>query len=150
MSRSTRWPIAGIRAADQGHSCYRARVLGLFIGAAHLFLMLNAGVRSVAGKWWLGGVVALARIVLLMALSMASARIRGGAEPSGSITVALYAGPALTVVAFAVAFYRRRKATGSAEAERVGDIVMRAWAAAALMDVIFLVVNIIRITSARG
>ena len=127
-------------------------MLGLFIGTVHLFLMLNAGVRSVAGKWFLGGVAAVARIVLLMALAMAGARIRaGGAEPTSGITVALYAGPALTVVACALAFLRRRRvAAGAAgpEAEKVAVIVMQAWLAAAVMDVIFLVVNIVRMMNA--
>jgi hypothetical protein len=128
-------------------------VLGLFIGAAHLFLMLNAGVRSVAGNWWFGGVVAVARVVLLMALAMATTRIRGGgAEATPGLTVALYAGPALTIAALAFTLLRRRKlAQGAPDSDeaRVATVVMRAWLAAATMDVIFLVVNLIRMSSSR-
>jgi hypothetical protein len=129
-------------------------MLGLFIGAAHLFLMLNAGVRSVAGKWWLGGVAAIARIVLLMALSMAGTRIRSsGAEATSSLTIALYAGPALTVLACALSFLRKRRAeakAGSEEEARVAKLVMQAWIAVAAMDVIYIVVNAVRLTRAQG
>jgi hypothetical protein len=122
-------------------------VLGLFIGAAHLFLMLNAGVRSVAGKWWFGGVIAVARVVLLMALAMASTRIRGGgAEATSGLTVALYAGPVLTVAACAFTFFRRRGLAPDSEDARVATIVARAWLAAAVMDVLFLVVNLVRLS----
>jgi hypothetical protein len=126
-------------------------MLGLFIGAAHLFLMLNAGVRSVAGKWWLGGVAAIARIVLLMALSMAGTRIRSsGAEATSSLTIALYAGPALTVLACALSFLRKRRAEAGSEEARVATLVMRAWIAVAVMDVIYIVVNVVRLTRAQG
>jgi hypothetical protein len=82
-----------------------------------------------------------------MALAMASTRIRGGgAEATSGLTVALYAGPALTVVAFAFTFFRRRKLAPDSEDARVATIVMRAWLAAAVMDVIFLVVNLVRLS----
>ena len=132
-------------------SCYRARVLALFIGTLHLFLMLNAGVRSVGGRFWIGCFVAVSRIVLLMAVSMAFTRIRiGGAEATPAINVALYAGPALTVGTCALAFYRRRQMGADTEQARVAKIVMRAWLAAAVMDVVFVGVNITRIMLARS
>ena len=134
-----------------GHSCYGPRVLALFIGTIHLFLMLNAGVRSVAGKFWIGCFVAVARIVLLMAVSMAFTRIRvGGVEATPAITIAIYAGPALTVATCALAYARRRKMAAGSEDDRVAEIVMRAWLAAAVMDVIFVAVNITRIMLARS
>jgi hypothetical protein len=126
-------------------------MVGLFIGAAHLFLMLNAGIRSVAGKWWLGGVVATARIVLLMALAMAGTRIRAsGAEATSSLTIALYAGPALTLLTCALSFHRKRRADPGSEDARVASVVMRAWLAVGVMDVIYLLVNVLRITRAQG
>jgi len=124
-------------------------VLGLFIGTVHLFVMLNAAVRSVAGKWLVGGVAAAVRIVLIMALSMAGARIRvGGAEPTPAITLALYGGPALTLLTLALAFFRRRSMPAGSETKAVADIVMRAWLAAAVFDMLFVIVNVARVLSA--
>ncbi len=120
-------------------------MLGLFLGTVHLLVILNAGVRSVAGRWVLGGVVAVGRVVLLMALSMAGARIRmGGAEPTPAITFALYGGPALTLATFGLAFLRRRKAAADAEARGAADILMRAWRLAAIFDLLFVLVNVTR------
>lgn len=107
--------------------------------------MLNAGVRSVAGRWVIGSVVAVGRVVLLMALSMAGARIRmGGADPTPAITFALYGGPALTLATFGLALLRRRKAPAGAESRAVADIVMRAWRIAAIFDLLFVLVNVTR------
>ena len=126
-----------------------AALLGLLIGTVHLLVMLNAGVRSVAGKWAFGSVAAVGRVVLLMALSMAGARIRmGGAEPTPAITVALYGGPALTLATFGLAFLRRRKAPAGSDTQGVADILMRAWRIAAIFDLLFVIVNVTRILGA--
>ncbi len=125
-----------------------AALLGLLIGTIHLLVMLNAGVRSIAGKWVLGGIAAVARIVLLMALSMAGARIRmGGAEPTPAITFALYGGPVLTLITFALAWRRGRKAPagGDGELTVLADVIMRSWRVAAAFDVLFVLVNVARI-----
>ena len=126
-----------------------AALLGLLIGTVHLLVMLNAGVRSIAGKWVPGGVVAVVRVVVLMALSMAGARIRmGGVEPTPAITFALYGGPALTLATFGLAFYRRRKAPPGAGTQDVADVIMRAWRIAAIFDLLFVIVNVTRILGA--
>ena len=124
-------------------------MLGLLIGTVHLLVILNATVRSVAGKWVLGGVAGASRVVLLMALSMAGARIRmGGADPTASITFALYGGPLLTVVVAALSFHRRRKAPAASEAEALAILIMRAWLVAAAFDMLFVAVNVVRLVGA--
>lgn len=124
-------------------------MVGLFLGALHLFLLLNAAIRSVADKWLIGGGAAAVRIVLLMALSMAGARIRGGAEPTTGATVALYAGPALTAAVLALAFLRKKKTSAGSESERNAQIVMRAWLAVTVIDVAYLVVNVVRMSGSH-
>jgi hypothetical protein len=117
-------------------------VLGLFIGTAHLVVILNATVRSLAGKWGLGAVVAVMRIVLLIALVMANSRIRSGAaEATSALTAALYAGPALSLTASILAFFRRQKLVNGSEDKRTATTVMRAWLTAASVDVLLLVVS---------
>ena len=111
--------------------------------------MLNAGVRSVAGRWVLGSVVAVGRVVLLMALSMAGARIRmGGAEPTPAMNFALYGGPALTLATFGLACLRRRKAPPGADTQDAAGVIMRAWRIAAIFDLLFVIVNVTRILGA--
>lgn len=140
---------SGGGAADTVGSASVAALLGLLIGTVHLLVMLNAGVRSIAGKWVLGGVVAAVRVVVLMALSMAGARIRmGGVEPTPAITFALYGGPALTVATFGLAFYRRRKALAGAGTQDAAEVIMRAWRIAAIFDLLFVIVNVTRILGA--
>jgi hypothetical protein len=118
-------------------------VLGLLIGTVHLLLMLNACVRSIAGKWALGSIAAAVRTTLLVALTMAGSRIRtAAAEPTPAFAVALYAGPALTVVVLALAFRRRRNMAADSEAEATAESIVRAWLAAAIIDVLFVVVNV--------
>ncbi len=118
-------------------------MLGLLIGTVHLLLMLNACVRSIAGKWALGGIAAVARTTLLVAITMAGARIRlAGAAPTPAFTVGLYAGPALTVVFFALAYRRRRNMPAGSEAETAAESIVRAWLAAAVIDLMFVVVNV--------
>ena len=60
---------------------------------------------------------------------------------------ALYGGPALTVAAFALAYFRRRRVPAGSEPEGVADIIMRAWRLAAIFDVLFVIVNVTRIMS---
>lgn len=114
--------------------------------------MLNACVRSIAGKWVLGSIAAVARITLLVALTMAGSRIRvAGATPTPAFEVALYAGPALTVVALVLAFRRRRDMPAGSDREATAESIARAWLAAAVIDLMFVVVNVAaRIISSPG
>jgi hypothetical protein len=118
-------------------------VLGLLIGTIHLLLMLNACVRSIAGKWVLGGIAGAARITLLVAITMAGSRIRvSGAAPTPAFAVGLYAGPALTVLALALAFRRRSNMPAGSDAEATAESIVRAWLAATIIDLMFVVVNV--------
>jgi uncharacterized protein (TIGR03382 family) len=123
-------------------------VLGLLIGTVHLLLVLNAAVRSVATKWMLGTFAGIARTFLLIAVAIAGARIRTGAEPTASMNVALYAGPLLTVAVLGFAWLRRRRIAAGSEAEAPADMLVRAWLLAAIMDGLFAAVNIVRTTLA--
>lgn len=119
-------------------------VFGLFVGAFQLFLMVNACVRSIAGTWLFGSVAGLFRAFLLVAITMASARIRGaGFEPSSGYYIALYAGPALSVVLVALAY--RRKAAEVAQQRSEGasaaDTIMKSWLAVTAMDATFILIG---------
>lgn len=118
-------------------------MIGLLIGTFHLLVMLNACVRSIAGKWAIGSIAAVTRTFLLIAITMAAARIRVvGAQPTPGLMVAVYAGPAITFIVLALAFVRRRKTAAGSEAEGAAEKIVRAWLAAAIFDAIFVVVNV--------
>jgi hypothetical protein len=118
-------------------------VLGLLVGALHLFLTVNACLRSFAGKWVLGGLAAIVRIFLMIAVTMASARIRGaGAEASTAFYVALWASPLLSFVLLALAYRRRTTLASGSEAEAVADKIVTAWIAVAVLDAMFVVIGL--------
>ena len=118
-------------------------MLGLLAGALHLLLTVNACLRSFAGKWLLGGVGAIVRIFLLLAVTMASARIRAaGAEPSTGFYVALWASPLLSLTLLALAYRRRTQLPAGSEAEAVADKIVTGWLAVAVIDAMFVAVGI--------
>ena len=118
-------------------------MLGLLVGALHLLLTVNACLRSFAGKWLLGGLGAIVRIFLLIAVTMASARIRGaGAEPSTGFYVALWVSPLLSFVLLALAYRRRTQLPAGSEAESIADKVVTGWLAVAVIDAMFVAVGV--------
>lgn len=118
-------------------------MIGLLIGTFHLLVILNACVRSIAGKWAVGSIAAVARTFLLIAITMAAARIRlAGAQPTAGLMFAVYAGPAMSFIVLGLAFLRRRKTVAGSEAEIGAEKIVRAWLAAAIFDAIFVVVNV--------
>lgn len=118
-------------------------MLGLLVGALHLFLTVNACLRSFAGKWVVGGIAAVVRIFLMIAITMASARIRGaGAEPSTGFYVALWVAPLLSFVLLGLAYRRRTKLPAGSEAEAIADKVVTAWIAVAVVDAMFVVIGL--------
>lgn len=126
-------------------------MFGLFVGALQLFLLLNACIRSVGGKWGIGAILGVTRTVLLLALTMATARIRlAGAEPSTGYVIAMFAGPAISFAALALAFRRRRTMPAGSEAETAAGKVVTAWIGAAVIDALFVVVAIAALTISRS
>jgi hypothetical protein len=118
-------------------------VFGLFVGAFQLFIMVNACVRSIAGKWLLGSLGALLRTFLLIAVTMASARIRAGAaEPSAGFSVALFGGPALSLALLLLAFHRKRSMPAGSEGETAAGRLVTSWIAVAVIDAIFMLVGL--------
>lgn len=118
-------------------------MFGLLVGALHLFVTVNACLRSFAGKWVVGGVGAIVRVFLMIAVTMASARIRGaGAEPSTAFFVALVVSPLLSFVLLGLAYHRRTRLPAGSEAEAVADKVVTSWIAVAVLDAIFVVVGL--------
>ncbi len=118
-------------------------MFGLLLGALHLFLTLNACLRSFAARWMLGGFAAVVRIFLMIAVTMASARIRGaGAEPSTAFFVALVISPLLSFVLVGLAYRRRTKQVTGSEAESTADKIVTSWIAVAVIDAIFVVVGL--------
>lgn len=118
-------------------------VFALFVGAFQLFVLLNACIRSVAGKWVLGSIGGVTRTLLLIALTMANARIRiAGAEPSSAFYVALYAGPALSVLLLALALRRRSRMPAGSEAETAADKIVKGWIGVAVIDGMFVVIGL--------
>jgi hypothetical protein len=118
-------------------------VFGLLVGALHLFLTVNACLRSFAGRWVLGGVGAIVRVFLMIAVTMASARIRGaGAEPSTAFFVALVLSPLLSFVLLGLAYYRRTRLPAGSEAETTADKIVTSWIAVAVIDAMFVVIGL--------
>lgn len=118
-------------------------VFGLLVGAFQLFVMVNACIRSIGGKWLIGSLGGMLRVFLLIAIAMASARIRGaGAEPTAGFTIALYAGPALSVLLLLLALQRRRSMPAGSEAEAAADRIVTSWIAVAVIDAIFVVIGV--------
>jgi hypothetical protein len=118
-------------------------VVGLFIGALQLFVTLNACIRSVAGKWLLGSIGGVTRTFLLMAITMASARMRiAGAEPSPAFSVALYAGPVISVLVLLLALRRRRKMPAGSEAETAADKSVKGWMGVVVIDGALLAIGV--------
>lgn len=114
----------------------------LLVGALQLFVLVIVCVHCVAGRWLIGTLGALVRIVVLMAVAMASARIHtAGAEPSSAYYVALYAGPLLSVVVLVLAHLRRR-AMPAGEAEVAANRLVMSWLAASVVDLMFVVVGV--------
>lgn len=118
-------------------------MFGLLVGALHLFLTVNACLRSFAGKWVLGGIGAVVRVFLMIAVTMASARIRGaGAEPSAAFYVALWVSPLISFVLLGLAYRRRTMLPAGSEAETIADKVVTAWIAVAVIDAMFVVIGL--------
>jgi hypothetical protein len=118
-------------------------VFGLLVGALHLFLTVNACLRSFASKWVIGGVGAIVRVFLMIAVTMASARIRGaGAEPSTAFFVALVLSPLLSFVLLGLAYHRRTRLPAGSEAQAVADKVVTSWIAVAVIDAMFVVIGL--------
>jgi hypothetical protein len=118
-------------------------VLGLLVGALHLFLTVNACLRSFAGKWVVGGIAAIVRIFLMVAVTMASARIRGaGAEPATSFYVALWVSPLLSFVLLGLAYRRRTRLPAGSEEEAIAGKVVTSWIAVAVIDAVFVVIGL--------
>lgn len=118
-------------------------MFGLLLGALHLFLTVNACLRSFAAKWLLGGIGAVARIFLMIAVTMASARIRGaGAEPSTAFYVALWASPLLSFVLLGLAHLRRTRLAAGSETEVVASKVVTSWIAVATMDGVLVAIGL--------
>jgi hypothetical protein len=119
------------------------RVFGLFVGAFQLFALVNACVRSIGGKWLLGSLGGLLRTFLLIAITMASARIRvAHAEPTAGYTVALYAGPILSVVLLLLALHRQRALPAGSEARASADRIVTSWMVVAAIDAVFVVIGL--------
>jgi hypothetical protein len=119
------------------------RVVGLFVGAFQLFVLVNACVRTVGGRWLFGSLAAGLRMLLLIAVTMASARIRvAGAEPSSGFFVALYAGPCLDVVLSVTARRRRGALPPGSEEEGAADRVWKSWLAVTAMDGLLVAVGL--------
>ena len=118
-------------------------MFGLLVGALHLFLTVNACLRSLAAKWLLGGIGAVVRVFLMIAVTMASARIRGaGAEPSTAFYVALWVSPLLSFVLLGLAHRRRARLPAGSEAESVARKVVTSWIAVAAIDAILVVIGL--------
>lgn len=118
-------------------------MFGLLVGALHLFLTVNACLRSFAGKWVLGGIGAIVRVFLMIAVTMASARIRGaGAEPSSAFYVALWVSPLISFVLLGLAYRRRTMLPTGSDAEAIADKVVTAWIAVAVIDAMFVVIGL--------
>jgi hypothetical protein len=118
-------------------------VFGLFVGAFQLFIMVNACVRSIAGKWLFGSLAGLFRAFLLVAITMASARIRGaGAEPSSAFYAGLYAGPVLSALLSLLAYRRKASEAKGSDAEKSAEVVMKSWLAVTAMDATFIVIGV--------
>ncbi len=118
-------------------------MLGLLVGALHLLLTLNACLRSFAGKWVVGALAAVVRVFLMLAVTMASARIRGaGAEASTAFYVALWVSPLLSFVMLALAYRRRTQLPSGSDAEAVADKVVTSWIAVAVLDAMFVVIGL--------
>jgi len=118
-------------------------VFGLLVGALHLFLTVNACLRSFAGKWLLGGIGAVVRVFLMIAVTMASARIRGaGAEASTAFYVALVGLAAHLLLAPGLAYRRRTRLPAGSEAEAIADKVVTSWIAVAVIDAMFVVIGL--------
>lgn len=114
-------------------------VFGLLLGALQLFALVNASVRSIAGKWLVGTLGAVVRIFLLFAVTMANARIRGaGAEPSQGYFVALYLGPGLSFLLGVLALLRQRKEAPGTESASAAKQTTIAWFVVTAVDVIFV------------
>ncbi|WP_146649249.1 hypothetical protein [Labilithrix luteola] len=119
-------------------------MFGLLLGALQLFALVNASVRSIAGKWMVGTVGAVVRIFLLFAVTMANARIRGaGAEPSQGYFVALYLSPALSFVIGVLSLLRQRKETAGTEAASAARQTTVAWFVVTAVDIVFVVTGLI-------
>ncbi len=114
--------------------------------------MVNACLRCIGGKWWVGTVGALVRTFLLIAVTMASARMRiAGAEPSAAFSVALFSGPAISLSLTLAAFLRARRREVVSTARAVADPIVTSWGAVAAIDVVFLVVGVAgRLLSTRS
>ena len=118
-------------------------MFGLLVGALHLFLTVNACLRSFAGRWTIGGVGAIVRVFLMIAVTMASARIRGaGAEPSTAFFVALVVSPLLSFVLLGLAYRRRTRLPAGSEAEAVADKIVTSWIAVAVIDAMLVVIGL--------
>lgn len=125
-------------------------MFGLLVGALQLFLLLNAFLRSIGGKWTLGAIAGITRVVLLIAITMATARIRiAGAEPSSGYAIAMFGGPALSFLMVVLAFRRRRAQPAGSEAKTLADKVVTAWIGAAVIDAMFVAVTIAAIVISR-
>ena len=126
-------------------------MFGLLVGALHLFLTVNACLRSFAGRWVVGGVGAVVRVFLMIAVTMASARIRGaGAEPSTAFYVALWVSPLLSFVLLGLAYRRRTRLPAGSEAEAIADKVVTSWIAVAVIDAMFVIIGLAsRVIAAR-
>lgn len=118
-------------------------MFGLLVGALHLFLTVNACLRSFAGKWLLGGIGAVVRVFLMIAVTMASARIRGaGAEASTAFYVALWVSPLISFLLLGLAYRRRTRLPAGSEAEAIADKVVTSWIAVAVIDAMFVVIGL--------
>jgi hypothetical protein len=118
-------------------------VFGLFVGAIHLFVLVNACVRSIVGKWVLGSIGALLRTFLLLALTMANTRIRvAGAEPTLAFFIALFGGPLLSLIMLLLAFRRRRAMPAGSEAQSTAGKIISGWIAVTVFDAMFVAVNV--------
>ena len=118
-------------------------MFGLLVVALHLFLTVNACLRSFAGKWLLGGIGAVVRVFLMIAVTMASARIRGaGAEASTAFYVALWVSPLISFLLLGLAYRRRTRLPAGSEAEAIADKVVTSWIAVAVIDAMFVVIGL--------
>ena len=118
-------------------------MFGLLLGALHLFLTVNACLRSFAAKWLVGGIGAVVRVFLIIAVGMASARIRGaGAEPSTAFYVALWVSPLLSGVLLGLAYLRRTKLPAGSEDAAVAGKVVTSWIAVSAIDALLVLVGL--------
>lgn len=113
-------------------------MVGLVVGAIQLLVMLNACVRSMFGRWVAGSVAGVFRTVLFVALTMAMSRVRRGAEPAPSFYLALYAGPALSVLVTIFAHARRRSMPAGSDERTTADQVFVGWVVLAGVDVLLV------------